>query len=66
MSSGNVLYVPPYITTENCRRMEEAARAAGQPDPGCAGQNHAYTLLPRNNNWNVIRWYFQENFEAVE
>jgi LCP family protein required for cell wall assembly len=65
MSSGNVLYVPSYITVENCNELMAAAEAAGQSDPGCSNQNHAYTLLPRNDNWNVVKWYFRENFEAV-
>lgn len=65
MSSGNVLYVPPYITTENCSALMSAASAAGQPDPGCEGQNHGYTLLPQNDNWNIVKWFFRENFEGV-
>jgi polyisoprenyl-teichoic acid--peptidoglycan teichoic acid transferase len=63
LSSGNVLYVPPYITTENCRKMIEEAEAAGEPRPDCENQNNAYTLLPRDNNWNVIKWFFRQNFE---
>ncbi len=65
MSSGNVLYVPPYITTEQCSALIASAEAAGQPKPGCEGENHAYTLLPRDNNWNVIKWFFKEKFESV-
>lgn len=65
MSSGNVLYVPPYITTENCSELVAAAAAAGQPSPGCENENHAYTLLPRDNNWNVVKWFFRENFEGT-
>ena len=65
MSSGNVLYVPPYITTGNCDALIAAAEAAGEENPGCKNENHAYTLLPRNNNWNVVKWYFKENFENI-
>lgn len=65
MSSGNVLYVPPYITTENCQQMIETAAAAGQPKPDCENENHAYTLLPLNNNWNVVKWFFKQKFEAA-
>jgi len=64
MSSGNVLYVPPYTTVEDCQARIAVAEAAGQPTPGCMNENHAYTLLPRNNNWNVVKWYFRENFEG--
>ncbi|MBD3361096.1 hypothetical protein GF366_04845 [Candidatus Peregrinibacteria bacterium] len=65
MSSGNVLYVPPYITVSNCEKLIAEAKTAGQPIPGCMNQNHAYTLLPRNNNWNIIKWFFREKFETV-
>jgi LCP family protein required for cell wall assembly len=64
MSSGNVLYVPPYTTVENCNEMIAAAAAAGAQKPGCENDNHAYTLLPRNDNWNVVKWFFKENFEG--
>lgn len=63
MSSGNVLHVPPYITQENCDQQMALAAASGEADPGCANQNHAYTLLPLNNDWNVIKWFFKEKFE---
>ncbi|MFC1615538.1 LCP family protein [Patescibacteria group bacterium] len=64
MSSGNVLYSPPYVTVAQCESQIAAAQAAGQPIPGCMGQNHAYTLVPRGGNWDVIKWYFTENFEG--
>ena len=64
MSSGNVLYVPPYITKENCAKLIEESAAAGKPKPGCENENQAYTLLPRDNNWNVIKWFFRENFDG--
>lgn len=63
ISSGNILYVPPYITKENCDSQMAAMAASGGGDPGCANQNHAYTLLPMDNNWNVIKWFFKEKFE---
>ncbi len=62
MSSSNVLYVPPYITQEDCDKLVEAAVIASKPDPGCQGENHVYTLLPMNDDWNVIKWFFKENF----
>ncbi len=65
MSSGNVLYVPPYITTGNCQNLIDEAAAADQPTPDCMNQNHAYTLLPRDDNWNVIKWFFKEKFETI-
>jgi len=64
MSSGNVLYVPPYITTEDCNALIAEAEANGEERPGCENENNAYTLLPRNNDWNVVKWFFKENFEG--
>lgn len=65
MSSGNILYVPPYITEKACEELVAAATAAGEEKPGCEEENHAYTLLPRNDNWNIIKWFFREKFEAI-
>lgn len=63
MSSGNVLYSPPYVAEADCNAMVAAAQASGAPDPGCSGGNHAYILIPRNEDWNIIKWYFREVFE---
>lgn len=65
MHSANVLYVPPYITTENCQALIAEAAAGGKEKPDCEGQNHAYTLLPKNNNWNLVKWFFKQQFEEV-
>lgn len=65
MSSGNILYVPPYITEKACEELIAAAAAAGTEKPGCEEENHAYTLLPKNDNWNIIKWFFREKFEAI-
>ncbi|MBI4235454.1 LCP family protein [Candidatus Peregrinibacteria bacterium] len=65
MTSGNVLYVPPYITKENCVKLLEDAKAAGVEKPDCENENQAYTLLPRKDNWNIIKWFFREKFEGV-
>jgi len=63
MSSGNVLYVPPYTTIEQCRARIAQAEAEGNPIPNCMNENQAYTLMPRDNNWNIVKWFFRENFE---
>ena len=63
ISSGNILYVPPYTTAEQCNDLIASAQAAGKAAPGCSGENHGYTLLPKDNDWNVIKWYFKEKFE---
>ena len=62
MSSGNILYVPPYIRKETCDAEIAAAEASGAVRPTCDSQNQAYTLAPRDNNWNVIKWFFREEF----
>ncbi len=59
MSSGNILYSPPYITAENC-----AATVASTGDTSCQGANHAYILIPRDEKWDLIKWFFKEKFEA--
>jgi len=63
MSSGNVLQSPPYTTAEQCSRKIAAAEAAGQPKPNCQNEPKAYTLVPKGNNWNLVKWFFKENFE---
>ncbi len=60
MSSGNILYVPPYITKENCAVLSTDAGGTHS----CQGGNQAYTLIPRNNDWNIIKWFFREKFES--
>jgi len=64
MSSGNIFFVPPYITTENCQVSIDQAVASGTAVPSCEGENHAYTLLPLDENWDIIKWFFQDHFEA--
>lgn len=64
ISSGNILYVPPYITEENCQTMIAEAELKTEPKPDCEDKNHAYTLLPKDNNWNIIKWFFRGKFEA--
>lgn len=61
ISSGNILYVPPYVTAENCQAMmEKAATNWNEPIPDCG--NNAYTLLPKDDNWDVIKWFFYGEF----
>ncbi|PKL36645.1 hypothetical protein CVV38_01945 [Candidatus Peregrinibacteria bacterium HGW-Peregrinibacteria-1] len=60
MSSGNILFVPPYITKENCAVLSEEAGGSHS----CQTGNQAYTLLPRDSNWNLIKWFFRDKFES--
>lgn len=59
MSSGNIFFVPPYITKEDCAATIESG---GTSD--CEGKNHAYTLLPIDENWDLIKWFFYDHFEG--
>ena len=65
MSSGNVLYVPEYTTVEECATRKAEAEANGEDASGCDDLNHAYTLAPRDNDWNLIKWFFRENFDTA-
>ncbi|MDD3861508.1 MAG: LCP family protein, partial [Candidatus Gracilibacteria bacterium] len=65
MSSGNVLYVPPYIKKEDCDAMVYNAQMNGLPIPDCQSANQAYTLLPKDNDWNVVKWFFQREFKGL-
>jgi len=64
MSSANVLFSPPYQPIEDCQKLIGEAATAGQAKPTCeTDENHAYTLVPQNEDWNVIKWYFKQQFE---
>lgn len=63
MSSGNVLYVPPYTAPGQCKALADQAAAEGSAPPSCLNENQAYTLLPRNNNWNLVKWFFRNEFD---
>ncbi|MFA7686002.1 MAG: LCP family protein, partial [Candidatus Gracilibacteria bacterium] len=63
ISSGNILYVPPYVTQENCNVLIASAQANGLPTPSCVSANHAYTLLPRDDDWDIIKWFFRKEFK---
>jgi LCP family protein required for cell wall assembly len=63
LSPLNVLHVPDYTTVSQCARLNEEADKAGLARPGCENSLKAYTLAPKDNNWNLIKWYFQSVFE---
>jgi hypothetical protein len=63
ISSGNILYVPEYITKENCDIKITEAETAGLEKPLCEDALQAYTLLPKNDNWNLIKWFFRDAFK---
>jgi len=64
LSSGNILVVPPYVTKEDCEVKMTEATTSGLTKPTCDVELQAYTLLPRDNNWDLIKWYFKENFDG--
>ena len=65
MSSGNILYVPPYTTKEQCAVTVKEAEVAKQPKPDCENALDAYTLLPKDDDWDIIKWYFRQNFDGA-
>lgn len=62
LSSGNLLIVPPYVTKEQCATLLSEASTAGQTKPNCENELDAYTLVPKDGNWDLIKWYFRQNF----
>jgi polyisoprenyl-teichoic acid--peptidoglycan teichoic acid transferase len=58
LSSRNVLMVPPYVKKEEC-----AAGVEGEAVEICAQEHFAYTLVPEDENWDVVKWFFRERFE---
>lgn len=75
ISTGNILSVPDYITIEDCDQkisdwelsageFAGAGKTEGVESPACENELHAYTLLPRDDNWDLIKWYFKEVFDG--
>jgi len=62
ISSGNILYTPPYIEEGDCNAQVAAAQKAGTPIPDCLNANHLYSLVPKDNNWDLVKWFFQDQF----
>lgn len=62
ISSGNILYSPPYNRMEDCQVLIDAATSSGTAAPACVGENHAYTLIPKDGNWDIIKWFFRDHF----
>lgn len=66
MTSGNILnstYTAEMggaAPEEECE--EKLNQETGQTEKVCKVNRGAYILLPRGNNWNVIKWYFREKF----
>ncbi|MBT4056489.1 LCP family protein, partial [Candidatus Peregrinibacteria bacterium] len=58
LSTANVLTVPEYITSEECAALKSTDEMSE-----CDSALQAYTLVPKNENWNLIKWYFQGVFE---
>jgi len=62
ISSGNILYSPPYNRMEDCQVLIDAATSSGTAAPACIAENHAYTLIPKDGNWDIIKWFFRDHF----
>ncbi|MFA5947832.1 MAG: LCP family protein [Candidatus Gracilibacteria bacterium] len=59
LSSGNVLYTPPYVPIEECEKNDEQGL---EPRPECLEQKNAYLLLPKEDKWDLVKWFFREQF----
>ncbi|QQR84200.1 LCP family protein [Candidatus Peregrinibacteria bacterium] len=64
LSTANVLTSPPYILLADCQRMIEEAMRHARPIPDCLDHPHAYTLIPLNDDWDLIRNYIKEVFNG--
>ncbi|MCC6643678.1 LCP family protein [Candidatus Peregrinibacteria bacterium] len=67
LSSGNVLeskYTGELKAAE-CKASKPASTEGGTAENGndCKQDKGQYILLPRNNNWNTVRWYFHQLIE---
>ena len=62
LSTGNVLFSPPYSDAATCNRLVQEAKNAGLEGHSCETESHSYTLLPKDDNWDAIKWFFQQNF----
>jgi len=63
ISTANILYSPPYISKSSCNSMIYSGKKSGSPIPDCENANHAYTLLPKDDNWDLIKWFFRDQFK---
>ncbi len=60
LSSRNVLFVPPYINQKQCTNLAVLDDAQKKL---CREELFAYTLSPKDHDWNLIKWFFSEQFE---
>lgn len=65
MTSGNILYVPPYTTKEQCDVLLEEVAKNAMLSTNCDTALAAYTLLPKDDNWDIIKWYFRQIFDGA-
>lgn len=57
ISSGNVL---DSTYTGDIKKQDQNCAKSGTQQVNCNIDKGAYILLPKNGNWNVIRWYFHQ------
>lgn len=66
LSGANVLTSSAYQVPEGATEEEKvkcvSASVSEADKEVCSKFTHSYILLPRNNNWNLIKWYFNEVF----
>lgn len=63
MSTANVLFSPPYSDAVTCDKLVQESKNAGLEWHSCEGESHSYTLIPKDDNWDAIKWFFRQNFK---
>lgn len=65
ISSGNVLMSKYTGDSKRAACASAPASGEGEQKPDCSSIDRgAYILLPRNENWNSVRWYFHQIIEG--
>ncbi|MBU1151928.1 LCP family protein [Patescibacteria group bacterium] len=59
LSTGNILYSPPYVKQSDCEVME----ILGESNQACVEERFAYTLLPIDDDWDKIKKFFRDNLQ---
>ncbi len=66
LSGANVLVSSNYQVPDNATEEDKAKCLIANVKPEdvalCSKFTNSYILLPRNNNWDTIKWYFREVF----
>ncbi len=61
LSTGNVLELPKYVEKKTCEEGYDGLDEEGKK--ACDEEKFAYTLVPQNDDWDLIKWYIRGIFE---